>query len=173
MADIGRVKPIYGRWHWPFRQMAIGDEFHVAFQDREPEEVRQMATVRAAQLGIRLSTQKDNEAGVMRIRRVEQDLDSYKVLPKGLTYEQLKGLLRDEYGLDGDDVPWQAAVEVGETLRSRAKRIGSDPRKVIEVAVAHQRYAVELLDDQIVATCLGRNETLEGWKSAKLVAMME
>jgi hypothetical protein len=153
--------------------MKIGDEFHVAFQDREPEEVRQMATVRAAQLGYRLQTRKDNEAGVMRIKRIEQDLDSYKALPKGLTYEQLRGLLRDEYGLDADHVPWGAAIEPGEMLRSRAERVGNDPRRVIEVAVAHQRYAVELLEDQVIATCLKQGETLEGWKRAKLIAMME
>lgn len=172
MTDLGRVGPIHGRWHWPFRQMVEGDEFHVRYEDRAPEDARQLASVRAAQCGIRLSCRKDDQAGVLRIQRIPFDTDSAKALPKVMSYEQVKALLRNLYGLDADDIPWSAAIEAGQMLRSRAPRIGDDPRRVIEVAVSNERYVVELLDDGIVATCLDRNETLEGWKSAKLIAMM-
>lgn len=173
MADLGRVRPLYGAWRWPYRSMHEGDEFHVHYEDRAPEDVRQLASVRAAQLGIRVSCRRDDEAGVIRVTRVPFDTDSAKGLPKVLAYEQVKALLRNLYGLDADDVPWQAAIDPGEVLRSRADRTGDDPRRLVEVAVANQRYAVELLDDQVVATVLGGKETLESWKSAKLSAMME
>lgn len=170
MADLGEVKPIYGRWHWPFRQMQVGDEFFVRYENRAPEDARQLASVRAAQLGIRLSCRKDDEAGVLKVMRI--DADNRRALPEKLDYEQVKALLRSQYGLDAEDVPWQSACDEGEMLRSRARRIGDDPRRVVEADVAGHRYALELLGDELVATHLGAR-TLQSWKDAKLLAMME
>jgi len=182
MADLGRVKPIYGRWYWPFRQMEVGDEFHVSFQDREPEAVRQMATVRAAQLGIRLKTQKDDALGAMRITRIEFDTDNQKVLPKALSYEQFEPFMREMYGVSADAIRFDGAIRKGETVTHRfdpfdpelasLKRRGDDPRRLIEVAWLKHRYAVELNDDNVVIENIG-GETLEAWQNARVAAMLE
>ena len=172
MADFGRVQPIYGRWSWPYRQMEEGDEFHVRYEDRAPEDVRQLASVRAAQLGIRLSCRRDDESGVIRIKRVPFDRDSLNVLPKALDYEQGRALIQRLYEINADALPWGQAIEPGETVRHCATRIAGDPRRLVEIAVAGHRYAVELGDDRIVATCID-GQSLKGWIEARLGDMLE
>jgi hypothetical protein len=169
MADLGRVEPMYGRWRWPFHVMQAGDEFWVSALDREPEDVRRLAGVRAAQLGIRLETHKADDGSRMHVRRIAYDEN--KSAPKVFDYPKVRLLLREEYGLDADAVPWGKAIERGERFSYPAMR-KSEGRGLVEAQVGDQRYAVELLEDRIVATCLGQGETLEGWKKARIADML-
>lgn len=153
MADLGKVGPVHGRWVWPFRQMEIGDEFHVRYEDRDPEDVRHMGSVRAAQLGMRLSCTKDDAAGVMRVARVPYRVDE-EMLPKDLSYEQMNALLRRQYNLEADDVPWHGLSRKGDQVWKEAVRIEPDARSVVRVDVGRQRVEVELRADGLLATLL-------------------
>jgi len=182
MADLGRIRPIFGRWHWPFRTMQEGDEFHVSFADRAPEEVVQTATVRAAQLGIRLKTEKDSEAGALRVKRIPFDLDNSKALPSVLDYEQFEVLMRELYGVSADAIRFDGAIHKGDSATRDfdpfdkamppLKRRGNDPRRLVEVSWFKYRYAVELNDSSVKVTNLG-GETLEAWQKERVAAMLE
>lgn len=67
----GEIRPVYGRWVWPFRHMKPGDWFTVAHVDRDPEAVRKMVSVRSAQLWKRFSVTKDWQPGVLRVDCIE------------------------------------------------------------------------------------------------------
>lgn len=174
MADLGRVQPMYGKWRWPFHVMQEGDEFYVSATDRHPEEVRKFASVRAAQLGIKIETHKAKDDSAMHIKRVPYDADNLSTLPKAFDYGQVRLFFREEYGIDADSFPWWQAPEAGKSYCvEEVKRTGSDPRQLIEASVGKERYAVELGDKTITISCLGKGDTLEGWKKVKLDAMME
>lgn len=172
MTDLGRVRPAFGYWRWPYRQMQEGDEFHVSYEDRAPEDVRQLASVRAAQLGIRLSCRRDDEAGIMRITRVPFDTDPARGLPKALEYVQVRPLMRNLYSLNADAIPWGKAIEAGESFEYPAVRKGDDPRWIVECIVADHHYAVELLQDRIVVTHMG-DMSLKDWQETQLRAMLD
>lgn len=70
--NLGYVGPIYGRWIWPFKQMRPGDWFVVEASQRDPEKVRHTASVRAAQLGKRISVEKNWQPGLTRVTCVDE-----------------------------------------------------------------------------------------------------
>jgi hypothetical protein len=171
--DFGRVKPLYGRWHWPFRQMEVGDHFYVNYEDRAPEDVRALGGVRAAQLGIRISCRKDDELQAMRVERVPVAQSNERALPKAMDYEQFKGLVTRLYELDADALQWARCIDPGARAWLATPRVGDDPRKLVEVEVAGMSYAVELRGDGVAIERLREGETLQGWQDRRLVAMME
>ncbi len=68
MRDLGDITPVYGRWFWPFRVMKPGDYFTVSAAPRDPENVRKVVGVRAAQIGKRFSVNKNWEgSGLVRV----------------------------------------------------------------------------------------------------------
>lgn len=78
MSFIGEVRPVYGKWIWPLRQMAPGDWFIVDKELRDPEKLRALMGVRAAQLGIRVSVTKHPEEhpGFVKVMRVGEPVPS-------------------------------------------------------------------------------------------------
>jgi len=80
---IGEVKPIYGRWTFPYKVMEVGDYFIVNKTLRDPETLRAHAGIRAAQLGIWLSVTKHppEHPGYTRVMRVprpeERPIEKY------------------------------------------------------------------------------------------------
>lgn len=66
--DFGRIETINGRWVWPFAVMQSGDFFFVAHDDRDPEKLRKLVAVRAAQLGKQFSVEKHWREGMTRVQ---------------------------------------------------------------------------------------------------------
>src|SRR4051812_47544263 len=116
MSDLGRVQPMYGKWRWPYHIMEEGDEFWVSATDRNPEEVRKHASIRAAQLGIKIQTRKAEDGSAMHIKRVPFDADNLRTLPKAFNFEQVRLFFREEYGLDADSFPWWKVIEPGQSF---------------------------------------------------------
>jgi len=48
---IGELRPFYGKWNWPMRDMVPGDLFVVDHAIRDPEAVRNYVTMNATRLG--------------------------------------------------------------------------------------------------------------------------
>ena len=172
---MGVVGPVHGRWVWPFKHMKVGDYFLVRFEDRNPEEVRHLASVRAAQRGIRISVTKFDPAHphMVKVMRIPDDAPAGKRVPEYLNYEQFRGLAMRQYNLDADALPWGKAIEPGERETVSAIKCGNDARKLVHVTVGGDPYAVELGDNFVAFERLARGQSLEDWKARKLAAMLE
>jgi hypothetical protein len=172
---LGVVAPLYGRWTWPFRSMEIGDYFLVKHEDRNPEDVRNIASVRASQLGIRISVEKCPQAHpyMTKVRRVAPDEVKAK-LPGELDYSQIRGLLMRQYDLDADQVPWHALDKVGERIEHPVKRVEeSDGRSAVIASVGGDAFAVQLLDDRLLLEKVRAGTILENWQRAQASAMLD
>lgn len=175
MADLGIIEPhpFSGKWHWPLAQMQEGDCFWVRHSQRDPEKLRRMVSVRAAQLGGRsFSFEKHNfeRPGLMKItrgKRVEKAR-----LEEHLMWPGLEALLQEQYKLDASVIPWEHIDEGAATIIGRAPRVNADHRWAVSADIGDNRYVVELKDDCVVAYRCEPGETLQSWKDDCLAAMM-
>ena len=172
----GVIKPNeHGEWRWPFRRMKVGDFFYVRHADRDPERLRTMCSVRAAQLGIRLKVEKNLPApyaGSTKVTRVSDVREPN--LRTVMDYGAARQLLDEHYGIDADALSgaW-SMLDIGQFERVTELRTVRDHRRCILVEFEDRSFAVELLDDGIVIERISQGETLEGWKARKLAAMLE
>lgn len=173
---IGEIEPspIDNRWHWPFATMQPGDWFLVRKSLRDPEKLRRQVSVRQAQLGKFFSFEKHppEHPGCMKVRcrsgyiepRVRCEFD----------YDGLRHLLREQYGVDADALPWSRPTNVGDSeIWGGVKRKVKDSRYAVFVRVAGKPFIVQLWDNLVSFTRVEEGETIESWKRKQLAAMLE
>jgi hypothetical protein len=161
---LGELEPVYGRWVWPFRRMKVGDWFKVRFDVRLPGDVRQLAGVRAAQLGIKIgvTTELPEHPDFTVVVRRPDDWENPGRYSKELDYQALGTFLRSVYEVEPDSIPWHAFVREGETRGFTVQKVRGDPRKEVIARVGNQRFKLELLPSLIRATLLKGAESREG-----------
>lgn len=167
---IGKIEPLYGRWHWPLRAMKPGDWFLVDKTLRKPEDVRNMMSVRAAQLGIRLSVTKhpEDHPGYTKVEMV--DLDKPIEKPDGMKlddYEVAAAKLEEWYGFDINAMPYGNVYGRGEA-RINAPQIAEPPvRRIIFNGGERDKLVGLVFDVQgFTAYALPKAATLDSWKLA-------
>lgn len=161
---LGEVKPLYGRWHWPYTFMQPGDWFIVDQALRNGEAVRQHATVRAAQLGIFLSTTVSDpkHPGFTRVTR--RPLEESKADGVLLIYGKAGEKLRTWYGFNIDELPFgqlyhgrKARVDVEQSQVPSVKRMMVDIPGSGRVGFVFDPAGFDVL-------VLREHETFESWK---------
>lgn len=167
---LGEVGPIYGRWHWPFKVMKPGDWFIVDHAIRDPEEVRQLASVRASQLGIRVSVNKvcPEYPGFTKVSYPDITEEERKPIGRLLKFEQAAPKVMDWYGYDLSQLP------AGELYHRKRARIATPQLR--EPSVERIMFdfpgsgRLGLLFDPagFDVEVVGDNETIESWARGSL-----
>lgn len=159
-----------GRWAWPFKRMQPGQFFHVDHNDRHPEEVRQLAHVRAGTLGYSVSVRADDpeKPGFTRVEYVdktrgEEDRDK--------SYAATNSLLSTHYDFTFDDLnlwhlqdrPFEPQVLVEDHL-GRAVHCEQKPRfDKIVLKMDYASFGIEFFEDRLVVTGLPKGMTYAQW----------
>lgn len=161
--DLGVVRPQYNRWTWPFSMMEEGDWFLVDKMDRETERVRNLASVRAAQLGKRFKVEKNPEdhPGFTKVECVPDDYEPVEHRQPVLQYGVARERLRDLYGFNLDELSFKA-MEAGEPWVVMAKALDELPKKrlVINSYADWFDIGAELFEDRIRFSAVPK-----GWKA--------
>jgi hypothetical protein len=167
------VEPIGGRWIWPFTQMEVGDYFLVSHEDRDPEKVRHMAAVRAAQLGKRFSTEKwcEKHPGFTKVVR-RPDIAPGSVEREEIDYGSLRDVVQRCYRLDINEMAW-TLMDEGQRDARVAERLELPRQPVHCVRIDFATFIVELAPAGIVVQRVATNETLKGWKDKQVSAMLD
>lgn len=165
-------EPRSGRWIWPFTTMEVGDYFLVRHSQREPEGLRRMVYVRGTNLMKRFGFMKNDpdNPGMMRVWR-KPNWEMPK-LREDFDYQGLRALLREQYALDADALPWGACLKPGDSLSMPAKRRAKDQRIAVRVTVAGAPYIVELHDGFVAIERIEEGRTLDDWRNAQIEAVM-
>lgn len=167
MADLGFLKPptIAGRaatrWVWPFRQMDVGDFFRVAAEDKSIHDVRNIASVRAYQLGIRLSVKTDERGDAVVTRVPSKDVQPIQVL----AYDTACKRVTEFYGnLDTfSTVPWEG-MAVGQKYFAATPQRTQPPYPYMLIRLHHDlTYHLELGARGFGVTRLADGTTAEGF----------
>lgn len=161
--DFGIIGPSgAGRWVWPFREMDVGDFFHVDPQDRPIQKVRTTAYCRGYQLGFKFSTTK-GENGLSRVERVDPEIAMRERAALVLEYDTVRNRLMTLYGLDREGVDglhW-SFLDIGGSQFQECKLQGEAKQRELVVDVARCRIHVELRDDGFTLTRLEDDMTLQ------------
>lgn len=140
--DFGVIEPVNGRWIWPIADMDIGDYFHVAHEDREPERVRNYVKMRAYQLGRTFTVNKTGEEheGFTRVTRVDPQRQMAPTAPR-VEYGSLKPRIDECYdkSFEAMGIPWPMFA-VGQEFFAKSAQI-VEPRR------EHYVLWMELPDD--------------------------
>lgn len=169
---LGEVKPVYGRWVWPFKHMEDGDWFLVSWEHRDPEALRNLVSVRAAQLGMKFAVEKRpiehpgftkvTRGGEIGLRPREQ-----------VDFETMAGIIQRYYATDPSTLKW-TILEEGEVEERMAQREG-EPSQLVFITVIPDRwkFAVELLPDRIRMERIEMHDTLERWRKRQMASVMD
>lgn len=169
---LGEIRPIGSRWVWPFRDMQEGDWFLVSWELRDPESVRNMASVRGSQLGKRFMVEKrpPEHLGFTKVtcgstqplRRMED-----------VNFETIGRVLRRCYEVEHGDLLW-TMLEEGQVQEVEAEQIEEPLQPVYMVSIPDKwRFVVELLPDRVRIRRVATRETLAGWYRRQLAAMLD
>lgn len=161
---LGEIAPQYGgRWSWPFRHMKPGDWFQVDHNDREPEDVRNMAMVRGSQLGKGFSVAKQDpeRPGFTRVTCVPY---GGRDAPKAerMNYELAQSRFMLWFGLDLDQVP----PFLSETKPVIVEPLGEDedaPERMVFLR-GNDTVGVEQVDGKLHFYLLPHAWTLAVWE---------
>jgi hypothetical protein len=161
--DWGVVRPVYGRWVWPFRRMEEGDWFHVDHADRDPEQVRNMAMVRAHQLGMKFSVNRNDEdkPGFCKVTRVALEHEEPDNRQPVMEYGSAKERFMDWYAVDLDVQMPMAQVSTFEAAEIKAEQIEKPHRQRVVFKFLEHVIGAELFEDRIRFVPLPK-----GWKPA-------
>lgn len=164
---IGEVRPLYNRWTWPLRVMQPGDYFIVDKLLRSPEEVRHLMSVRAAQLGIRLSVTKEpvDHPGFTKVEMVDMKREEER--PDGLSVDFATASQRIAtcYAYNLDRLPFGTVYTTG-SVRVDAPQVSEMFAKRIIFDAYEQDFVVGIVFDKLgfTAYALPRGTTVESWK---------
>lgn len=173
---IGEVAPVYGRWHWPLKQMEEGDWFLVNHADRAPDEVRHYVSVRAAQLGMRFSVkghdpENPHFARVTKMTWKEQAVSA--PLVREMDFDRIMAVLNRSYpSVNANPLPiWTA--EEGDKVRIDALRASPTPQSAYIVMIPDQwKTAVECDALGFTVARVALQTTLESFTEGKLADIM-
>jgi len=173
LRDLGQVRPIYGRWVWPFKHMEEGDFFTVRHEDRAPEEVRNMAHVRGAQMGKTFSVNRAYSEGVTSVTCTSTTPFDRKPKPRAsVDYEAMRETLQTCYGRAADDFRW-TALDVGQAERCAAPQIEKPGQNTHILKIGQKwTFAVEFDPNGFTMTRVEQGTTLESFTKRKLEAIM-
>lgn len=162
---LGEVKPLYGRWHWPYTFMQPGDWFIVDQALRNGEAVRHHATVRAAQLGIILSTTV-NDPEHPGFTRVTRRSHSDQGTPDGevVDYGTAATKLADWYGFNIDELPF-GRIEAGVAVKIDAVQRKPPSVRRLLVEFLEKKLGLVFERDGFTVEQLAKSATMESWKS--------
>lgn len=137
--DWGIVRPLYGRWVWPYKMMEEGDWFLVAREDRSPEYVRHFTSVRAAQLGKRFKVEKhpQDHPGFTKVECMPDDYEVADHNRPALEYGSGRERLRDIYGFEMDTLDF-GQIERGGVVRYQLPAL--DPDEI----TSNNRWVIQL-----------------------------
>lgn len=169
---LGELKPVYNRWVWPFVHMEDGDWFIVSWEHRPPEDVRHLASVRAAQLGKRISVEKrpKDYPGFTKVT-----CGGRQALPERdeTDPETINGIIRRLYAVDYNRIKW-TMMDRGEVEEHFAEREGQPVQQVHCVWIPHLwRFIVELLPDRLKIERIDENDTLARWRKRKMAELLD
>jgi hypothetical protein len=169
---MGAITPVFGRWVWPFRKMKPGDYFVVSHEHRTPEDLRNMVSVRAAQLGKRFSVNKDFRPGLTSVTCIPLNAPGRgRKAPGALDYGAVTEMLGRCYGVDAGKLKW-TAMDVGEVERIEAKQLEAPLQPVYMAVIPDDwKFALELGPGSVEVTRVEQNETVESFTKAKLDAI--
>ena len=161
--DLGIVRPLYGRWTWPFGMMEEGDWFLVDQMDRETERVRNLASVRAAQLGKRFKVEKHpvEHPGFTKVECVPDDYEAAEHRQPALEFSVARERLRDLYGFNLDDLHW-GHIHDGKPVEVKMQALDDLPKRRIVVKLwpaSLYDLGVELFEDHLRFVSVPK-----GWK---------
>lgn len=165
---IGEVQPVYGRWTWPLRVMQPGDWFIVSKALRKPEEVRNLMSVRASQMGVRVSVTKHPKEypGYTKVEMVDLTKSAEKPDGQLVDYATAGQFLELWYRFNIDEIPFWDIYSKGKERVYAPQVIDEVPVKRI-IFDAHERgKLVGLVFDAQGFDCyaLGKYTTIESWK---------
>lgn len=164
---IGEVKPLYGRWHWPLRAMKPGDYFIVDKALRSTEEVRNLMSVRASQMGMRISVSKhpEDHPGYTRVEMM--DLNKPEEKPDGamMNYETAGEKLEAWYGFDINSLPYGYIYGKGQERIHQAQINEPSIRRMIVDCGEYNRVVGFVFDVQgFTCHALPKRATFDSWK---------
>lgn len=170
MAFIGEVKPVYGRWHWPFRSMEPGDWFVVDHALKLPSDVGHYVNVRSTQLGIPLRFMQDDpdRPGYCRVTRPDtQAQPEAKVIEA--SWELAKNKLREWYGVHIDELPYGMAY-LHETSRVDRPQVVKPSVEAMIFDAREYEWIIGITFDAEGFTLhrLPRGTGASGWKPGEL-----
>ena len=161
-----------GRISWPFHKMQVGDWFTVKWSERDPESVRKIASLRAAQLRRRFGVTKhsDEHRGCAVVWRKDDDPDAHRLGKSWMSkrtrfnYEAFRELVFEQYGLNADALDWEKAGKADwDFLRVAAPRAGDDLREALQLDAMNRRFMVELKSHGLLIVRVPVNYGFERW----------
>ena len=182
-ADWGRIRKEPGakQWRWPFREMELGDTFHVAAGDKSIEQVR----ARAHNIGgdFKFSVTQDRD-GTIRVQRVAERGVGWAAVSDEVARE----IFESRYESDdqryapmvdkwGDHTAcfemtgWQALEKEGQSIFTPLRLVGELPDRrcyIWHFAAFETRYAMELMRDGVVMTRVSPTMSQQQWDAQRL-----
>lgn len=167
-----------GRWAWPFKQMEPGQYFRVNHEDRPPEDVRQLAHVRAGLMGYSISVAANDPEAIGYCRVTYVDKTKAKTEDRHVTWAGFDKLLQRHYGItymnvsvtatepgyvgyrdmvtdpDKNDVPIRPIKQIEKPRFDRF---------ILEDYEFH--YGIEFREDAIISHCLRKGTQIEQWEA--------
>ncbi len=132
---MGEVKPFYGKWNWPIRDMEPGQYFVVDRDRRSAEAVRSYVSMAGVRVGkyFSINANDPDRPGFCRVTctkpPTERGLDDAKRDLLVLDYGKANEKMLKWYGVElGQDLPWNNFT-TGERGFIEAKQLQSPPYK--------------------------------------------
>lgn len=169
---FGEVKPRYGRWVWPFRDMAHGDYFIVDQARRTGEEVRGYVKLRSAQLNKRFSvTVNDPEnPGFTRVTCVPWETEDKERDAMMLSAEVAGKKIALWYDKDIDMLPWGTVYLQGRLrIDAPAKHPPSIKRAIFPMGERDVVIGTTFDENGFDLYALPAHTKIENWEPGQLV----
>jgi len=176
---MGELKPFYGKWNWPLKDMQPGEFFTVDHSRRDPEAVRSYVSMQGARLGkyFSINAHDPERPGFCRVTCTQPP--SLREEPQAivLDYEKARIKVNEWYGLNLDSaVPWHLLPkEHREQAFIEAKQLKAPPvrRMIVTTEVPDGWFGLVFKADGFEFHPLDPNTSLEAWQEMQLPAMME
>lgn len=163
---LGELRPHWGRWHWPLRDMKPGEYFIVGHELKPSEDVRNYVGVRGVQLckSFSVAANDPEHPGFTRVTCVPFGRDADNNPAPVLKFESAAAKLMNWFAVDPDEAGvWKLEADHREV---KVKALMVDPQAAERLVFSYGRSTIGMSrkGDELTFVRLPQGWTLKVWE---------